>query len=342
MSLTLGEKLRQAREERGFTLSEVAEQTRISPLYLECIENDDYSKLPGGIFNKGFVKSYAKFVGINEQEALSDYSAIMARNEMSEADELKLYKPEVLTDDRTATSMVPTIIGAVVIIGLMTIGILFLVRYLQQPDETFSANTSSPANTNTAVINANTEAGPPSGAPTMGSVKIEFKATTEPVSLSATEDGRLSTNTVAAGSSATFEPKERLKLSYSRSLAKLVQLTINGKEIVVPTEPLTPGRSIIEFEITESNLADIWKRGSIAPGATPPPTPEPSPDQGAETSSTPTGGASTPGATPRPAATPANRPAASNANTARPTPARTPLRTPAATPPPARPTNTQF
>ncbi len=40
MSLTLGEKLRQAREARGINLSEVAEQTRISPLYIESIEND--------------------------------------------------------------------------------------------------------------------------------------------------------------------------------------------------------------------------------------------------------------------------------------------------------------
>ena len=72
MSLTLGEKLRQAREERGISISEVAEQTRISAHYLESIENDDYRPLPGGIFNKGFVKSYAKFIEIDEQEALQD------------------------------------------------------------------------------------------------------------------------------------------------------------------------------------------------------------------------------------------------------------------------------
>ena len=60
MSQTLGEKLRAAREERGISISEVAEQTRISPHYLASVENDDYKTLPGGIFNKGFVKSYGK------------------------------------------------------------------------------------------------------------------------------------------------------------------------------------------------------------------------------------------------------------------------------------------
>src|SRR5690348_626074 len=120
MSETLGEKLRQAREARGFTLGEVSEQTRISSLYLESIENDDYRTLPGGIFNKGFVKSYAKFVGVNEQEALADYSRLMSATQ--EEEELKVYKPQVLTDDHSGSSMAPTIILAIVILALMTGG----------------------------------------------------------------------------------------------------------------------------------------------------------------------------------------------------------------------------
>src|SRR5882724_1605929 len=103
MSLTLGEKLRQAREVRGITLSEVAEQTRIAPIYLESIDNDDYRSLPGGIFNRGFVKSYARYVGVDEQEALADYSRLMVEAEVD--DEPKFHRPEVLTDDRSTSSM---------------------------------------------------------------------------------------------------------------------------------------------------------------------------------------------------------------------------------------------
>ena len=132
MSLTLGEKLREAREERGLTIADIAEQTRISALYLGSIENDDYKILPGGIFNKGFVKSYAKFVGINETEALSDYAAL-AQSSAGDEQELKVYRPEVLTDDRSGSSMVPTVVIAVVILGLMTGGILFLVDYMRRP-----------------------------------------------------------------------------------------------------------------------------------------------------------------------------------------------------------------
>src|SRR5437870_13740634 len=131
MSLTLGEKLRQAREERGIPISEVAEQTRISSLYLQSIENDDYKILPGGIFNKGFIKSYAKYVGIDEQEALLDYSRVLAQYESGEPDNLTPYKPEVLTDDRSGSSMVPTVILAVVILAVMTGAVLWGVNYLR-------------------------------------------------------------------------------------------------------------------------------------------------------------------------------------------------------------------
>jgi cytoskeletal protein RodZ len=133
MSLSLGEKLRQAREERGISISEVAEQTRISAIYLESIENDDYKTLPGGIFNKGFVKSYAKFIGFDEQEALSDYARLASENEVLAEQPLKVYKPEVLTDDTSSRSILPTLIFAVVILGLMTVGVLFLLNYLQSP-----------------------------------------------------------------------------------------------------------------------------------------------------------------------------------------------------------------
>ena len=103
MAETLGEKLRAARESRGISISEVAEQTRIAPMYIECIENDNYKPLPGGIFNKGFVKSYARFIGVDEHEALQDYTRLLSQSgDSSPVDEPRTYRPEVLTDDRAS------------------------------------------------------------------------------------------------------------------------------------------------------------------------------------------------------------------------------------------------
>src|SRR4026207_1279584 len=74
MSETIGEKLRLAREARGIALRDISEETRISIRYLEAIETDDYRRLPGGIFNRSFIRAYAKFIGFNEQEAIEEYT----------------------------------------------------------------------------------------------------------------------------------------------------------------------------------------------------------------------------------------------------------------------------
>jgi cytoskeleton protein RodZ len=68
-----GEKLRREREMRGITLEEIAEATKIGSRSLTALETEDFDKLPGGIFNKGFVRSYARYLGIDEDQAVADF-----------------------------------------------------------------------------------------------------------------------------------------------------------------------------------------------------------------------------------------------------------------------------
>lgn len=260
MSQSLGEKLRLAREERGISISEVAEQTRISAHYLQCIENDDYRTLPGGIFNKGFVKSYAKYVGVDEQEALQDYARIVDQTEGG-ADDSKSYKPEVLTDDRASSSLIPTVIIAVIILGLMTWGLLKLVDYIQNqppaanlPVAAANTNTAAPqANSNTAIQSTNPVA--------TNEIKVEFKAVSEKVSVEATVDGRKASKEVSPETPENYVALESLRLRYYRGFADKVQLTINGKSIAAPAAP-AKGNGI-EFEINKANIAQIVQTGQI-------------------------------------------------------------------------------
>ena len=266
--MTLGEKLREAREERGISLSEVAEQTRISPQYLESIENDDYRILPGGIFNKGFIKTFAKYVGVDEQEAMTDYSQIVSASSGDlDEKELRLYKPEVLTDDTSGSSMIPTVIVAVVILALMTAGILFLVNYLRQPADPVAANAAATtaANSNTTTSANSTQPTDPS-TPAMGSVSVEFKTTSAMVKVVATVDSEpAKPSNIPAGSSVTFTPKESLTLNYSRWNFDKVQLTINGKTISLPSAPLSPAdKDRIIVTINKDNLAQIWSSGTVS------------------------------------------------------------------------------
>lgn len=76
-----GEKLQRERELRGITLDEIATATKIGTRSLRALEQEDFKKLPGGIFNKGFVRAYARYLGIDEEQAVADYMAAVEEPE---------------------------------------------------------------------------------------------------------------------------------------------------------------------------------------------------------------------------------------------------------------------
>ena len=72
---SLGAQLKQAREQRGAGLDEIAQTTKIGTRFLRALEADHYDQLPGGIFNKGFIRAYARAVGLDEEKAIAEYLA---------------------------------------------------------------------------------------------------------------------------------------------------------------------------------------------------------------------------------------------------------------------------
>jgi len=68
-----GRKLREARERRGLSLRQIASATKISMLTLEALEKNDIARLPGGIFSRGVVRSYAVEVGLDPEETIQEF-----------------------------------------------------------------------------------------------------------------------------------------------------------------------------------------------------------------------------------------------------------------------------
>lgn len=68
-----GRKLREARERRGLSLRQIATATKISMLTLEALEKNDIARLPGGIFSRGVVRSYAVEVGLDAEETIQEF-----------------------------------------------------------------------------------------------------------------------------------------------------------------------------------------------------------------------------------------------------------------------------
>jgi len=68
-----GERLKRERELREVSLEEITTATRIGLPFLEALENEDWSKLPGGVFNRGFVRTIARYLGLDEEAFLAEY-----------------------------------------------------------------------------------------------------------------------------------------------------------------------------------------------------------------------------------------------------------------------------
>ncbi len=83
-----GERLKRERELREVSMDELTKATRISTRFVQALENEDWAKLPGGIFGHGFVRTIARYLGLNEEALLGDYD--LARAEHSAATPQKL------------------------------------------------------------------------------------------------------------------------------------------------------------------------------------------------------------------------------------------------------------
>ncbi len=83
---SFGDKLKRERELRGVTLEEISKQTKIGTRALKALEDEHFEQLPGGIFNKGFVRAYAKFLGLDEEQAVADFMAAQGDREAQKPD----------------------------------------------------------------------------------------------------------------------------------------------------------------------------------------------------------------------------------------------------------------
>jgi cytoskeleton protein RodZ len=70
---SFGDRLKKEREQRGVTLDDISLNTKIGTRLLRALEEEKFEQLPGGIFNKGFVRAYARHLGLDEDQTVADY-----------------------------------------------------------------------------------------------------------------------------------------------------------------------------------------------------------------------------------------------------------------------------
>jgi cytoskeleton protein RodZ len=115
-----GERLKRERELREVSMEELTKATRISARFVQALENEDWGKLPGGVFGHGFVRTIARYLGLNEEALLGEYDS-------ARAEHLPPAPPRPEERIPAPPKWLPAVAGLVVL--LLLTGLFFTARY---------------------------------------------------------------------------------------------------------------------------------------------------------------------------------------------------------------------
>ena len=122
-AVDFGTFLRQAREKRGVSLQQVAATTKISARVLDALERNDPRKLPGGIFSRAFVRSYAREVGLDPEVAVEQFVAAFPEQATAESTPttVVLDDPETFESRRRAATTFLQLLGVSLVIVVIVV-----------------------------------------------------------------------------------------------------------------------------------------------------------------------------------------------------------------------------
>jgi cytoskeletal protein RodZ len=208
---TFGERLKREREMREVTLDEITSATRIGSRFLEALENEEWEKLPGGVFNRGFVRAIARYLGLDEEAFLAEYD--LAHNSQMPPEQ-----PEERIPSPPRWVPFVLLIGAIALLVLLFAGALYGWRYFRS-----RRAHSSPAPTSAAV--------PQSVAPspvTSGPSLELSVSTSAPAHVRISSDGYVVFDSdMQAGENRHFFAIDKFQVTASDSAAVLLEL--NGQ-----------------------------------------------------------------------------------------------------------------
>jgi transcriptional regulator with XRE-family HTH domain len=221
---TLGKYLHNARLAKDIDLRDAAQQTRISIQYLRALENEDFSKLPGEVFVKGFLRSYGRFLNLEESEVMKKYAQLkpqLASSSTPAPDSDDAVVPRERETPKE-TPIEPFVWGAVILI-------LLLVFLFSSLPSRLSKDIQQPAgSTVPAVLSRETAS---AQGVKQEKLYLEVVAIEDTWLLVRTDDSPQKKAVLKRGESLTWSANERFLLSYGRLGA--LKLVLNGAELMV-------------------------------------------------------------------------------------------------------------
>lgn len=216
-----GEHLKRERELREVSLDELSKATRISNRFLQALENEDWGKLPGGVFGHGFVRSIARYLGLSEEALLGEY-------DLARAEKLPSAAPKAEEPILSPPKWIPVAValGALLLLVLLFYGVTYAWRQVA------------------AYRGAKQSAASPADLPLELSISASSSTHVRVIA-----DGKvLADSQVYAGDTLHFTAKQQFDVSTTNSSAVLLQL--NGRAM----PPLGPPRTFGRMVFSQDNL----------------------------------------------------------------------------------------
>lgn len=270
--------LKQARENRGISLRQIASATKIATGALEALERGDFSRLPGGIFSRAFVRAYADEVGLDPEETVRQYTELAEAAAASSLNEVT--SAEITDDDRMFLErqrMANLWLKIIAITLLVALSAAFgwwrvsvarrrapVVNVVTEPAPppppvvTTPSPAPTPVDAGTATGSEATTAAQPQATaavtpPAPRTVAIQLRAEAS-CWVQVTADGKLlMSRNLTAGESQSFQADKKITVQFGNAGA--ITWTINGK----PAAPLGAMGDVRKATITPDTAASFWK-----------------------------------------------------------------------------------
>jgi transcriptional regulator with XRE-family HTH domain len=260
----IGSRLKYAREQRGLTLRDIATTTKISMTALRAIEQNDFARLPGGLFRRAYIRAFAREVGLNADALALEYRATFEAD-MPPPDPAP--RPEEPSDAR---SQMPRRVAAISATGVaLLIGGLLISKPAQIPQSPLESTLNAGGDiglperaTPVAVTDDEDDvafADAKAVAAARRSLRLEIRAN-GPCWVAAVADGeRVAYRMMQAGEQAVVEARNSITLRIGD--ADAVDYSING---TTRRRLGSPGE-VVTVRFTPENFDRYTEPGSTVP-----------------------------------------------------------------------------
>jgi cytoskeleton protein RodZ len=244
-----GKLLREAREKKGLSLADVERDTRLRRAQIEALEEEDFSKLPSGIFRKGLLRSYVSYLGLDLNEVMGHYQGedleIRSSPKMAEGFE----PPKGMTI--TSWLFIDIFLGILIVASTLTVGSLAYDRWRPNLTPSVPAPTRQVSLASPVLQFTPTNTPSPTGTATLvpsGRLQVDVEVASR-TWLEVTVDGEPAfRGLIEAGTNWSWFAEDSIFMHVGNAAGVLV--TVNGQEV----GPLGEPGQVVDIEWTWENL----------------------------------------------------------------------------------------